>query len=37
MLGFPLIVKPAHEGSSIGMAKVGDVAELIAAARSERL
>lgn len=22
-LGFPLIVKPAHEGSSIGMAKVG--------------
>ncbi len=33
-LGFPLIVKPAHEGSSIGMAKVGDVAELIAAWRA---
>lgn len=32
-LGFPLIVKPAHEGSSIGMAKVGGVAELIAAWR----
>jgi len=30
-LGFPLIVKPAHEGSSIGMAKVGSVAELVAA------
>jgi D-alanine-D-alanine ligase len=30
-LGFPLIVKPAHEGSSIGMAKVGDVEALIAA------
>ena len=25
-LGFPLIVKPAHEGSSIGMAKVDDIA-----------
>ncbi|MHA6478195.1 D-alanine--D-alanine ligase [Stutzerimonas sp. KH-1] len=33
-LGFPLIVKPAHEGSSIGMAKVGDVAELVAAWRA---
>ncbi|AJE16457.1 D-alanine--D-alanine ligase [Stutzerimonas balearica] len=32
-LGFPLIVKPAHEGSSIGMAKVGGLAELIAAWR----
>ncbi len=32
-LGFPLIVKPAHEGSSIGMAKVGGVAELVAAWR----
>ncbi|MAL37115.1 MAG: D-alanine--D-alanine ligase [Pseudomonas sp.] len=32
-LGFPLIVKPAHEGSSFGMAKVGGVAELIAAWR----
>lgn len=30
-LGFPLIVKPAHEGSSIGMAKVADVNELIVA------
>jgi D-alanine-D-alanine ligase len=33
-LGFPLIVKPAHEGSSIGMAKVGAIAELIAAWRA---
>ena len=30
-LGFPLIVKPAHEGSSIGMAKVEDVDQLIVA------
>ncbi|GAB7533493.1 D-alanine--D-alanine ligase [Pseudomonas sp. 3A(2025)] len=30
-LGFPLIVKPAHEGSSIGMAKVSDTEQLIAA------
>ena len=30
-LGFPLIVKPAHEGSSIGMAKVASTAELITA------
>ena len=30
-LGFPLIVKPAHEGSSIGMAKVSTVEELIMA------
>lgn len=30
-LGFPLIVKPAHEGSSIGMAKVSSERELIAA------
>jgi D-alanine-D-alanine ligase len=30
-LGFPLIVKPAHEGSSIGMAKVDDVDGLITA------
>jgi D-alanine-D-alanine ligase len=28
-LGFPLIVKPAHEGSSIGMAKVTSTSELI--------
>jgi D-alanine-D-alanine ligase len=30
-LGFPLMVKPAHEGSSIGMAKVEDPAALAAA------
>jgi D-alanine-D-alanine ligase len=30
-LSFPLIVKPAHEGSSIGMAKVNNVDELIVA------
>ena len=30
-LGLPLIVKPAHEGSSIGMAKVTSVDELIVA------
>jgi D-alanine-D-alanine ligase len=30
-LGFPLFVKPAHEGSSIGMAKVTDIEALIAA------
>lgn len=30
-LGFPLIVKPAHEGSSIGMAKVNCAQELVAA------
>ena len=33
-LGLPLIVKPAHEGSSIGMAKVTSVDELIAAWKS---
>ncbi len=27
-LGFPLMVKPSQEGSSIGMAKVGNLAEL---------
>ncbi|CDF85842.1 D-alanine--D-alanine ligase [Pseudomonas knackmussii B13] len=32
-LGFPLIVKPAHEGSSIGMAKVDSVEALIDAWR----
>lgn len=32
-LGFPLIVKPAHEGSSIGMAKVNNEQELVAAWR----
>jgi len=30
-LGFPLMVKPVHEGSSIGMAKVQTLAELQAA------
>lgn len=30
-LGFPLFVKPAHEGSSIGMAKVADIDALITA------
>ena len=30
-LSFPLIVKPAHEGSSIGMAKVNSADELIVA------
>lgn len=30
-LGFPLIVKPAHEGSSIGMAKVDSVEALVEA------
>ncbi len=33
-LGFPLIVKPAHEGSSIGMAKVDSVAGLVEAWQS---
>ncbi len=33
-LGFPLIVKPAHEGSSIGMAKVESVAALVEAWQS---
>ncbi len=33
-LGFPLIVKPAHEGSSIGMAKVDSVAALVEAWQS---
>lgn len=27
-LGFPVMVKPIHEGSSIGMSKVDDIAEL---------
>jgi len=30
-LGYPLIVKPSHEGSSIGMAKVSGASELAAA------
>jgi D-alanine-D-alanine ligase len=30
-LGFPLMVKPAHEGSSIGMARVEDAAQLTSA------
>ncbi len=33
-LGFPLIVKPAHEGSSIGMAKVADLEALVSAWRT---
>lgn len=35
-LGFPLMVKPVHEGSSIGMAKVNDSEELHAAWLSAR-
>lgn len=35
-LGFPLIVKPANEGSSIGMAKVDDVEALLAAWQAAR-
>ena len=30
-LGFPLMIKPAREGSSIGMARVGNASELAAA------
>lgn len=32
-LGFPMIVKPSHEGSSVGMAKVNTLDELLAAWR----
>lgn len=35
-LGFPMIVKPASEGSSIGMAKVDDLAALITAWQGAR-
>ncbi len=28
VLGFPLMIKPVHEGSSIGMTRVGDAGEL---------
>ncbi len=35
-LGFPLIVKPAHEGSSIGIRRVNDGAQLAAAWRAAR-
>jgi D-alanine-D-alanine ligase len=35
-LGFPLMVKPAHEGSSIGMAKVEDAASLAQACQVAR-
>ncbi len=35
-LGFPLIVKPANEGSSIGMAKVDDLEALLAAWQDAR-
>lgn len=30
-LGFPLVIKPVHEGSSIGVTKVGDDEELLSA------
>lgn len=30
-LGFPMIVKPSHEGSSVGMAKVNNLQELLKA------
>lgn len=33
-LGFPLMIKPVHEGSSIGMAKVDDAAGLLSAWRT---
>ncbi|HYN76892.1 MAG TPA: D-alanine--D-alanine ligase [Lamprocystis sp. (in: g-proteobacteria)] len=35
-IGFPLMVKPAHEGSSIGMARVEDPAALAAAWQAAR-
>lgn len=35
-LGFPLIVKPAHEGSSIGMARVETPEQLLAAWQTAR-
>jgi D-alanine-D-alanine ligase len=35
-LGFPLIVKPAHEGSSIGMARVESFEQLLAAWQTAR-
>jgi len=35
-LGFPLMIKPAHEGSSIGMARVEDRSELASAWDSAR-
>ena len=35
-LGFPLIVKPAHEGSSIGMARVETVEQLLEAWQAAR-
>lgn len=35
-LGFPLMIKPAHEGSSIGMARVEDRSELASAWHSAR-
>jgi D-alanine-D-alanine ligase len=35
-IGFPLMVKPAHEGSSIGMARVEDVESLAKAWESAR-
>ncbi|EGV19579.1 D-alanine--D-alanine ligase [Thiocapsa marina] len=35
-LGFPLMIKPVHEGSSIGMARVEDMASLADAWRAAR-
>ena len=35
-LGFPLMIKPAHEGSSVGMSKVNDASQLDAAWQEAR-
>ena len=35
-LGFPLMIKPAHEGSSVGMSKVADAGQLEAAWQEAR-
>lgn len=35
-LGFPLMIKPAHEGSSVGMSKVNDAGQLDAAWQEAR-
>ena len=35
-LGFPLMIKPAHEGSSVGMSKVDDAGQLDAAWKEAR-
>lgn len=34
VVGYPMIVKPAHEGSSIGMSKVSNLAELVEAQKT---